>query len=52
MCWWDVHFTPTKTQPTVALPTREAEYQSLANATCEATWLKKLLGDLQVIMLH
>ena len=38
----------SKKQPTVALSSTEAEYRSLANATCEVMWLKKLLGDLQI----
>ena len=38
----------SKKQPTVALSSTEAEYRSLANATCEVMWLKKLLGDLHI----
>ena len=38
----------SKKQPTVTLSSIEAEYRSLANATCEMMWLKKLLGDLQI----
>ena len=38
----------SKKQPTVALSSTEAEYRALANATCEAMWLKKLFRDLNV----
>ena len=32
----------SKKQPTIALSSTEAEYRSLANATCEVMWLNKL----------
>ena len=38
----------SKKQPTVALSSTEAEYRSIALATCEATWLKILLADLSM----
>jgi hypothetical protein len=36
----------SKKQPTVALSSTEAKYRGAAMATCEVTWLRKLLGDL------
>ncbi|XP_026440307.1 uncharacterized protein LOC113339215, partial [Papaver somniferum] len=36
----------TKKQPTVSRSSAEAEYRSMAAATCELKWLKQLLGDL------
>ena len=38
----------SKNQPTVALSSKEAEYQEVIVATCEAIWLKQLLKDLHV----
>jgi len=35
-----------KKQPTVALSSTEAEYKSVAIATCEVIWLQKLFSDL------
>ena len=37
----------SKTQPTVALSSTEAEYRGAVVATCEAIWLKRLIKDLQ-----
>ncbi len=36
----------SKKQPTVALSSTEVEYRGVVMATCEVTWLCKLLGDL------
>jgi hypothetical protein len=33
-------------QPTVALSSTEAEYKAAVSATCEAVWLKRILGDI------
>ncbi len=38
-----------KLQPIITLSTIEAKYHSLANATKEITWLKKLLMKLQYL---
>ena len=37
----------SKKQPTIALSSTEAEYRGAVVATCEATWLKRLLKDMQ-----
>ncbi|KAM1270153.1 hypothetical protein ACFX2G_002244 [Malus domestica] len=39
----------SKKQVTVARSSAEAEYRSMAAATCELTWLRYLLKDLQII---
>jgi hypothetical protein len=39
----------TKKQPTVSRSSAEAEYRSMANATCELIWLKSFLNSLGVI---
>ena len=36
----------SKRQPTVALSSTEAEYRAACSATCEAVWLRRLLGEL------
>ena len=36
----------SKRQPTVALSSTEAEYRAACSATCEAVWLRWLLGEL------
>ena len=36
----------SKKQPTVALSSTEAEYRAACSGTCEAVWLRRLLGDL------
>ena len=36
----------SKRQPTVALSSTTAEYRAACNATCEAVWLRRLLGEL------
>ncbi|KAJ1704540.1 hypothetical protein LUZ63_004319 [Rhynchospora breviuscula] len=38
----------TKKQPTVSRSSAEAEYRSMANATCELLWLKSFLKSLDV----
>lgn len=38
----------SKLQPTVAISTVEAEYQSACSATREALWMRKLLPDLSI----
>ncbi|RVW34103.1 Retrovirus-related Pol polyprotein from transposon RE1 [Vitis vinifera] len=38
----------TKKQTTVSRSSAESEYQAMASITCELTWLKYLLDDLQV----
>jgi hypothetical protein len=38
----------TKKQPTVSRSSTEAEYRSMANATCELIWLKSFLNSLGV----
>lgn len=38
----------SKKQPTVTLSSTEAEYRAAAKATCEAIWLRRLLGDVQI----
>ncbi|KAJ4768963.1 Retroelement pol polyprotein-like [Rhynchospora pubera] len=38
----------TKKQPTVSRSSAEAEYRSMANATCELLWLKSLLRSLGI----
>ncbi|KAJ3699854.1 hypothetical protein LUZ61_003559 [Rhynchospora tenuis] len=38
----------TKKQPTVSRSSAEAEYRSMANATCELVWLKSFLNSLGV----
>nr|XP_028960130.1 uncharacterized protein LOC114825561 [Malus domestica] len=38
----------TKKQTTVSRSSAEAEYRAMASATCELTWMKYLLADLQV----
>ncbi|KAI5348837.1 hypothetical protein L3X38_001724 [Prunus dulcis] len=44
-----IHLSPkTKKQKTVSRSSAEAEYRSMATATCELTWLRYLLKDLQV----
>ena len=42
----------TKKQLTVALLSTEADYRGAAVTTCGAIWLKQLLKDLQVEVLH
>ncbi|XP_026435026.1 uncharacterized protein LOC113332446 [Papaver somniferum] len=42
----------TKKQPTVSRSSAEAEYRSMAAATCELKWLKQLLGDFGVRHAH
>lgn len=38
----------TKKQSTVSRSSAEAEYRAMASATCELTWMKYLLADLQI----
>ena len=38
----------SKKQATVALSSAEAEYVAATSAACEAIWLRRILGDLQV----
>ena len=40
----------SKKQPTVALSSTEAEYQSVAMAACEVAWLRKLLDDFGLLV--
>ena len=37
----------SKKQTTVALSSAEAEYMAATSAACEATWLRKILQDVQ-----
>ena len=36
----------SKKQPIVYLPSIEAEYKALCNATCETVWLRRILKDI------
>ncbi|MCO5611074.1 hypothetical protein L7F22_065324 [Adiantum nelumboides] len=39
----------SKKQPTIALSSTEAEYKAACFASCEALWLRRLLGDMGAI---
>ncbi|MCO5568844.1 hypothetical protein L7F22_022545 [Adiantum nelumboides] len=39
----------SKKQPTVALSSTEAEYKAACFASCEALWLRRLLGDMGAV---
>ncbi|KAB2077313.1 hypothetical protein ES319_A06G092600v1 [Gossypium barbadense] len=39
----------SKKQQTIALSTCEAEYMAIATCTCQAIWLKNILGELSII---
>lgn len=38
----------SKKQPTVALSSTEAEYRAACTAACEALWLRRILGDMDM----